>query len=186
MAKQAEFVGRAEALEKVDLRARVQGFLGSRLFKEATGQENQVVFTIESEPFEVRSISESAARLRGGEFDQRRTTIAARTRARSGRAMTIPPPNSTRDRRTVIKPRVRSWRPRPTCAKAEIELSYTEIKIADRWPHRPSCGIPRQLGRARYRNPRDDRAGGPDAGPVFGHASARYSKPGATGGRPGR
>ncbi|MGA7261743.1 MAG: efflux transporter periplasmic adaptor subunit, partial [Stellaceae bacterium] len=32
MAKQAEFVGRAEALEKVDLRARVQGFLGSRLF----------------------------------------------------------------------------------------------------------------------------------------------------------
>src|SRR5712692_11737340 len=34
MTKQAEFVGRAEALEKVDLRARVQGFLGARLFKD--------------------------------------------------------------------------------------------------------------------------------------------------------
>jgi membrane fusion protein, multidrug efflux system len=32
MTKQAEVVGRAEALEKVDLRARVQGFLGPRLF----------------------------------------------------------------------------------------------------------------------------------------------------------
>ena len=53
MAKQAEFVGRAEALEKVDLRARVQGFLGSRLFKEGDEvKEGQVVFTIEKEPFE--------------------------------------------------------------------------------------------------------------------------------------
>src|SRR5712664_17115 len=53
MTKQAEFVGRAEALEKVDLRARVQGFLGPRLFKEGdTVKENEVLFTIEREPFE--------------------------------------------------------------------------------------------------------------------------------------
>src|SRR6516165_3993731 len=53
MTKQAEFVGRAEALEKVDLRARVQGFLGPRLFKDGDEvKENQVVFTIEREPFE--------------------------------------------------------------------------------------------------------------------------------------
>ena len=41
MTKQAEFVGRAEALEKVDLRPRVQGFLGPRLFKEG----DTVIFT---------------------------------------------------------------------------------------------------------------------------------------------
>ncbi len=53
MTKQAEFVGRAEALEKVDLRARVTGFLGARLFKEGDDvKEGQVVFTIEREPFE--------------------------------------------------------------------------------------------------------------------------------------
>src|SRR5262245_50267026 len=53
MTKQAEFVGRAEALEKVDLRARVTGFLGPRLFKEGDDvKEGQVVFTIEREPFE--------------------------------------------------------------------------------------------------------------------------------------
>src|SRR5436190_1790987 len=53
MTKQAEFVGRAEALEKVDLRARVTGFLGARLFKEGDDvKEGQVVCTIEKEPFE--------------------------------------------------------------------------------------------------------------------------------------
>src|ERR1700731_3810655 len=53
MTKQAEFVGRAEALEKVDLRARVQGFLGPRLFKDGDEvKEGQVVFRIEKEPFE--------------------------------------------------------------------------------------------------------------------------------------
>jgi len=53
MTKQAEFVGRAEALEKVDLRARVPGFLGPRLFKDGDDvKEGQVVFTIEKEPFE--------------------------------------------------------------------------------------------------------------------------------------
>ena len=40
MTKQAEFVGRAEALEKVDLRARVQGFLGARLFKDGDEVRN--------------------------------------------------------------------------------------------------------------------------------------------------
>jgi membrane fusion protein, multidrug efflux system len=51
--KQSEFVGRAEALEKVDLRARVTGFLGQRLFKDGDGvKDGQVVFTIEKEPFE--------------------------------------------------------------------------------------------------------------------------------------
>src|ERR1700739_1307359 len=53
MTKQTEFVGRAEALEKVDLRARVQGFLGPRLFKDGDlVKEGQIVFTIEKDPFE--------------------------------------------------------------------------------------------------------------------------------------
>src|SRR6516164_11166070 len=65
MTKQAEFVGRAEALEKVDLRARVQGFLGRRLFKDGDDvKEGQVVFTIEREPFDAA-------------VDQRKAQLAA-------------------------------------------------------------------------------------------------------------
>src|SRR5947209_20354368 len=53
MTKQFEFVGRAEALEKVDLRARVTGFLGSRLFKDGDEvKQDEVLFTIEKQPFE--------------------------------------------------------------------------------------------------------------------------------------
>jgi membrane fusion protein (multidrug efflux system) len=63
MTKQAEFVGRAEALEKVDLRARVTGFLGPRLFKDGDAvTEGQMVFTIEKEPFEA-AVDQRKAKL---------------------------------------------------------------------------------------------------------------------------
>src|SRR5260221_13222688 len=53
LARQAEFVGRADALEKVDVRARVRGYLGSRLFQDGDpGKKDQVLFTIEKGPFE--------------------------------------------------------------------------------------------------------------------------------------
>ena len=53
IALQAEFVGRADALEKVEIRARVRGFLGPRLFKDGDPvKKDQVIFTIEKEPFE--------------------------------------------------------------------------------------------------------------------------------------
>src|SRR6201987_1614269 len=67
MTKQSEFVGRAEALEKVDLRARVQGFLGPRLFKDGDDvKEGQVVFAIEREPFEA-AVDQRKAQLGSGE-----------------------------------------------------------------------------------------------------------------------
>src|SRR5690349_9970061 len=53
IAEAVEFVGRVEALEKVEIRARVTGFLGERHFQE--GQfvnEGDLLFSIEREPFE--------------------------------------------------------------------------------------------------------------------------------------
>ena len=85
MTKQAEFVGRAEALEKVDLRARVQGFLGPRLFKEGDDvKEGQVVFTIEREPFEAvvdqrkAQLAAAQATLANADQQLQRTTELAR------------------------------------------------------------------------------------------------------------
>src|SRR5262245_22024068 len=84
MAKQAEFVGRAEALEKVDLRARVTGFLGPRLFKDGDDvKEGQVVFTIEKEPFEAAvdqrkaQLASSQARLVNADQQLRRAVELA-------------------------------------------------------------------------------------------------------------
>jgi membrane fusion protein, multidrug efflux system len=56
VAQTAEFVGRVEALEKVDIRARVTGFLRDRHFQEGQSvSQGDLLFTIEREPFEAEA-----------------------------------------------------------------------------------------------------------------------------------
>src|SRR5215469_6499636 len=65
LAAQSEFIGRVQALEKVDLRARVQGFLGARKFKDGDHvTQDQLLFQIERDPFEAA-------------VDQRKAQVAA-------------------------------------------------------------------------------------------------------------
>src|SRR5882757_657088 len=53
IAGQAEFIGRAAAVDKVELRARVKGFLGPRKFNDGDEvKKDQVLFTIEPEPYQ--------------------------------------------------------------------------------------------------------------------------------------
>jgi membrane fusion protein, multidrug efflux system len=53
VAQSVEFVGRVEALEKVDIRARVTGFLRDRHFQDGqVVKAGDLLFTIEREPFE--------------------------------------------------------------------------------------------------------------------------------------
>jgi membrane fusion protein (multidrug efflux system) len=53
IADQSEFIGRAAAVDKVELRARVKGFLGPRKFKDGDMvKEGQVLFLIEPEPYQ--------------------------------------------------------------------------------------------------------------------------------------
>ena len=59
---QAEFIGRAAAVDKVDLRARVKGFLGPRLFTDGDEvKEGQVVFTIEPETYQAAVAQKTAS-----------------------------------------------------------------------------------------------------------------------------
>src|SRR6201988_155896 len=128
MTKQAEFVGRAEALEKVDLRARVQGFLGPRLFKDGdAGKEGQVVFTIEQEPFEAavdqRKAQLAAAQATLANADQQ---LARSTElARKGNA-----PVAQLDQRTAEQGQAKAavLEAEANLRNAEIQLSYTEIR----------------------------------------------------------
>jgi len=128
MTKQSEFVGRAEALEKVDLRARVTGFLGPRLFKDGDGvKEGQVVFSIEREPFEAavdqRKAQLAAAQATLANADQQlaRTTELAR----KGNA-----PVAQLDQRTAEQSQAKAavMEAEANLRDAQIQLSYTEIK----------------------------------------------------------
>jgi membrane fusion protein (multidrug efflux system) len=128
MAKQAEFVGRAEALEKVDLRARVQGFLGSRLFKDGDDvKEGQVVFTIEKEPFEAavdqRKAQLAAAQATLANADQQLARTVELTR--KGNA-----PVAQLDQRTAEQGQAKAavMEAEANLRDTQIQLSYTEIK----------------------------------------------------------
>src|SRR5882757_10395640 len=128
MTKQAEFVGRAEALEKVDLRARVQGFLGPRLFKDGDEvKEDQVVFTIEREPFQAAvdqrkaQLASAQATLANADQQLQRTAELAR----KGNA-----PIAQLDQRTAEQGQAKAavLEAEANLRDAQIQLSYTEIK----------------------------------------------------------
>jgi membrane fusion protein, multidrug efflux system len=128
MAKQSEFIGRAEALEKVDLRARVQGFLGPRLFKDGDEvKEGQVLFTIEKEPFEAavnqRKAQLAAAQATLANADQQLARTAELTR--KGNA-----PVAQLDQRTAEQGQAKAavMEAEANLHDAQIQLSYTEIK----------------------------------------------------------
>ncbi|MBV8088659.1 MAG: efflux RND transporter periplasmic adaptor subunit [Alphaproteobacteria bacterium] len=128
MTKQAEFVGRAEALEKVDLRARVQGFLGPRLFKDGDEVEkDQVVFTIEKEPFEAAvdqrkaQLAAAQATLANAEQQLWRTNELVQ----KGNA-----PRAQLDQRTAEQGQAKAavMEAEANLHDAQIQLAYTEIK----------------------------------------------------------
>ena len=128
MRKQAEFVGRAEALEKVDLRARVQGFLGPRLFKVGDDvKAGQVVFTIEREPFEAavdqRKAQLAAAQATFANADQQLQRTAEL--ARKGNA-----PIAQLDQRKAEQGQAKAavMEAEANLRDAQIQLSYTDIK----------------------------------------------------------
>jgi membrane fusion protein, multidrug efflux system len=128
MTKQFEFVGRAEALEKVDLRARVTGFLGPRLFKDGDEvKQDQVVFTIEKEPFEAtvdqRKAQLASAQATLANADQQLVRTAELTR--KGNA-----PVAQLDQRTAEQGQAKAavLEAEANLRDAQIQLSYTDIK----------------------------------------------------------
>ena len=63
LARRADFIGRVEAIEKVDLRARVSGFLGPRQFNDGDAvTADQVLFEIEPESFQA-AVAQRQAQL---------------------------------------------------------------------------------------------------------------------------
>jgi hypothetical protein len=116
MTKQAEFVGRAEALEKVDLRARVKGFLGPRRFKEGDDvKEGQVVFTIEREPFEA-AVDQRKAQLVSAQATLANADQQLQRTAELARKGNAPIAQLAKERPNRVRRTPRSWRPRRTCA----------------------------------------------------------------------
>jgi len=128
LAQQAELIGRAAAVDKVELRARVKGFLGPRKFTDGDPvKEGQVLFTIEREPYQAAVDQKKAARdaakaaLANADGQLRRAAELLRTN--TGTQVTYDQRLSEQ-----LQAKAAVEQGEAELRDAEIQLSYTEIR----------------------------------------------------------
>jgi membrane fusion protein (multidrug efflux system) len=128
IAAQAEFIGRAAAVDKVELHARVKGFLGARKFNDGDEvKKDQVLFTIEPEPYQAAVDQKIAQRdaaqaaLNNAELQLKRAAELLRTNTG---------PQVTYDQRLSeqLQAKAQLEDANAQLRDAQIQLSYTEIK----------------------------------------------------------
>ncbi|WP_340116124.1 efflux RND transporter periplasmic adaptor subunit [Pelagibius sp. 7325] len=123
-----EFVGRVVAADKVELRARVQGFLQQRLFTE--GQDvaaGDTLFRIEPEPFEA-AVKQAQADVASAEADAHNAQLQLDRAEQLVKRQTVAV--ATRDDRAadLAMARARVQDSQAALDVAQINLTYTEIK----------------------------------------------------------
>jgi len=128
LAARSEFIGRAAAVDKVDLRARVKGFLGPRKFNDGDQvKEGQVLFTIEPDTYQATVDQKTATRdaakaaLVNSEIQFKRAAELLRTNTGT---------QAVYDQRQSEQLQAKATLEEAEAAlrDAQINLSYTEIK----------------------------------------------------------
>ena len=122
------FTGRVQARDRVDLRARVEGFLEKRLFKEGHDvQEGEMLFIIEQAPYKA-SIAEIKADIEKAEAA---LTLADLEAGRASQLVAKDVGTQKRLDETIAKQgavRGELARLKASLEKAQLQLSYTEIR----------------------------------------------------------
>ncbi len=128
IADQSEFIGRAAAVDKVELRARVKGFLGPRKFNDGDEvKEGQVLFTIEPEPYQAtvdqKTAQRDAAKAALTNADLQLYRAEELLRSKTGT-------QATYDQRLSeqLQAKAHLEDAAAQLRDAQIQLSYTEIK----------------------------------------------------------
>ena len=128
LSAQAEFIGRAAAFDKVELRARVKGTLGPRQFADGGDvKQGQLLFTIEREPYQaavdqkIAQRDSTKAALANADGQLKRATELLRSNTGT---------QATYDQRLAEQLQAKAQLELAEAAlrDSEIELSYTEIK----------------------------------------------------------
>jgi membrane fusion protein (multidrug efflux system) len=136
----AEFVGRAKAVDKVDLRARVVGFLGPWLFKEGDlVKAGQTVFTLDPAPFEA-TLAQRKAETEAASASLDYADLQARRGRELIKTKTIPQQQLDERESALLKARAGLDQAKAAQQAAEVDLSYTQIKSP----------IDGRIGQAKY------------------------------------
>lgn len=128
LAEQAEFIGRAAAVDKVELRARVKGFLGPRQFNDGDiVKEGQVVFLIEPETYQAtvdqKVAQRDAAKAGLANADNQLKRAAELLRTNTGTAVTYDQRLSEQ-----LQAKAQLEDSEAQLRDAQLQLSYTQIK----------------------------------------------------------
>lgn len=125
---EATYLGRVEAIDKVTIRARIDGFLASRGFDEgAEVKKDQLLFTLEKEPYEAAlalaraNLASARAGLELAEATYERTKPLADRGTASLAALDDAASKLSQARATVQGQEA-------ALKQAELNLSYTEIR----------------------------------------------------------
>ncbi|MCA3309945.1 MAG: efflux RND transporter periplasmic adaptor subunit [Roseomonas sp.] len=124
----ADFIGRVEAIDRVDILARVTGFLQARHFNEGDSvKAGQLLFTLEQPPFAAE------VALRRAQLDSARADLAnATTQVTRGRELvkTNAIPQATLDDRITAEAesKARVAAAEAQLQQAQINYDYTEIR----------------------------------------------------------
>jgi len=122
------FSGRVEAVDKVDLRARVEGFLEKRLFTDgADVKEGELLFVIEQAPYKASideakaAIDKAAAALKLADIEVERQTELVKRDAGTRAKLDQVAAQQSQSRADVSGSGA-------TLEKAQLQLDYTEIR----------------------------------------------------------
>mgnify|MGYP002620062402 FL=1 len=125
---QSTYLGRVEAIDKVTIRARVDGFLASRGFDEGSEvKKDQILFTLEKEPYEAAvalaraNLASARAGLDLAQATYDRTRPLAERGTSSQAALDDAAAKLSQARATVQAQEA-------MLRQAELNLSYTEIR----------------------------------------------------------
>ncbi|HYZ32111.1 MAG TPA: efflux RND transporter periplasmic adaptor subunit [Crenalkalicoccus sp.] len=127
VAEGAEFIGRIEALERVEIRARITGFLRDRTFNEGQNvKAGDLLFLIEREPFEAE-VASRQAQVEGAQASLYNANLQVTRGQELVRTNAIP--RSTLDQRIADQQVAAAQVSQAQAAlrQANIQLAYTQI-----------------------------------------------------------
>lgn len=123
-----EFVGRAVAIDKVDLRARVEGFLEKRLFTEGMPvKAGDLMFSIEKDQFQA-AVDQSQADLASAQAVLANAQVQYQRAATLVKSQNIPQATVDQRKAELDTATARVAEAEAALRQANINLGYTDIK----------------------------------------------------------